>query len=91
MKGVLDRHERLMGFGHRVYRAEDAAGAAVAAAAGGQAERHGAAVERAAAVAGLGADGGADQAGDGALGVVDGRVERGDPCRSGCRWCCRGG
>ena len=23
VKGVLDRHERLMGFGHRVYRAED--------------------------------------------------------------------
>ena len=23
VKGLLDRHERLMGFGHRVYRAED--------------------------------------------------------------------
>ena len=23
MTGILDRHERLMGFGHRVYRAED--------------------------------------------------------------------
>jgi citrate synthase len=23
VKGILDRHERLMGFGHRVYRAED--------------------------------------------------------------------
>jgi citrate synthase len=23
VRGILDRHERLMGFGHRVYRAED--------------------------------------------------------------------
>ena len=23
VKGILDRHEKLMGFGHRVYRAED--------------------------------------------------------------------
>src|SRR5665213_1956858 len=28
VKGILDRHERLMGFGHRVYRAEDPRAAA---------------------------------------------------------------
>src|SRR4051794_35373326 len=51
------------------------AGGAVAAAAGGEAEGDGAAVERAAAVARLGAHGRADEPGDPALGVGDGRVE----------------
>src|SRR5690606_29129823 len=51
---------------------------AVAAAAGGQAERGGPGEQGAAAVARLGAHGGADQAGDAALGVVDRLVEGGD-------------
>src|SRR3954470_15280700 len=60
------------------------AGGAVATAAGGQAVGHGARVERTAAVAALGADGGLDQTGDGlTAAVVDGGVERGDPATVG--------
>src|SRR4030095_11923919 len=56
-----------------------AAGLAVAAAAGGDAEGLGAVVKRAAGVAGCGADGGLDHAADGAAALVaDGDVEGGD-------------
>lgn len=50
-------------------------GGAVTTAAGGETVSDGAGVERAAAVTGLGADRGADQAGDRTFGVVDGGVE----------------
>src|SRR4051812_30198731 len=53
------------------------AAAAVATATGGEADRGAAAVQRAAAVTGLGAHVGTDHAGDGALGVADRRVEAG--------------
>ena len=63
------------GGGHRLEEGLAADGA-VAAAAGGQADRLAVLGEqRAAAVAGLGADVGLDEPGDGALGVVDGGVE----------------
>ena len=64
---------------------------AVAAAARGETDGGGAGEQRAAAVTGLGADVGADQAADAALGVVHRRVQAPARCRRGRRWCCRCG
>src|SRR5262249_23027495 len=76
---LVDLHP--VGVQRRDHRLEEggSSGRAVAAAAGGQAEGKGAVVQRAAAVAGLGAHGGLDQAANGAAAeVVHGDVERGD-------------
>src|SRR3954451_695133 len=79
-----DAHSSGQGQAVRIERGGDrleeglAAGLAVAAAARGEADGGAAVVHRAAAVAGLGADVGVDQAADGAFVVVHRGVEAGD-------------